>query len=155
MEKPEFLRINLKRRMDAFGWSFKKLALESGVSYHTIFRAVSEGKPIRMSNVGKLARALKTTISQLLADPALAPSEPLITLGETPVVDFRAMLDAALKKNSMISETAELLSGFSNLSRSRQALVLAVIHDDEALLGDADKGDLPKWLFAWLKEHAK
>lgn len=75
MEKPEFLQINIRRKLDQLGWSYKKFSLESGVSYHTIFRALSKGIVPRGENLRKMGAALGLSVSDLLKDPNSVPVE--------------------------------------------------------------------------------
>lgn len=65
----EYFQHNLKRLMDLNGWSIKQLALESNVSYHTVFRAVSKGIIPRGENQLKLATALDVRVADLHVEP--------------------------------------------------------------------------------------
>lgn len=82
MEKPEFLEINLRRRLDDLGWSYKKFSMESGVSYHTIFRALSKGITPRGENLQKMAKAVGLTVAELWKDPTKELPAPAKTVGD-------------------------------------------------------------------------
>jgi len=76
MNNPDFLQRNLRRRMDAKGWSIKDFSDESSVSYHTVFRAVSKGVVSRGSNLAKMAHALGCDIADLWIDPDKPAPKP-------------------------------------------------------------------------------
>lgn len=81
MENPETLASNLKSLMDSRGWSYKQLAAESGVSYHTVFRAISKGIVPRGGNLQKLALALGVAVGDLW-DSRLTPDRTGVTLSD-------------------------------------------------------------------------
>lgn len=53
----------------------RQLATQSGVSYHTVFRAVSEGRVPRGANLVKLAKAFDLTVSDLYKSPEVVRVE--------------------------------------------------------------------------------
>lgn len=88
-ENPEFLRLNLRRLIDGRGWSYKRFALESGVSYHTVFRAITHGRVPRGGNLQKMAKALGVSISNLWEEPSIKPPRDYVTLGDLARGDAR------------------------------------------------------------------
>lgn len=105
MEKPEFLQINLRRRLDELGWSYKKFSLESGVSYHTIFRALSKGVIPRGENLGKMANAVGVTVGDLWKDPSVVSRAPNQTVGDLTPED---LIERIRKASGNDIETARL-----------------------------------------------
>jgi len=83
MGNPEFLHINLRRRLESRGWSLKRFSIEAGVSYHTVFRTLSKGIIPRGGNLQKMAKALDASIADLYAQPTESHEAPALrTVGE-------------------------------------------------------------------------
>jgi len=56
----------VRRRRKKLGWSQEKLAKESGLHWTYIGRIERGKQNISLGNVGKVARALRTTLEKLL-----------------------------------------------------------------------------------------
>jgi len=65
----KFIGKNIFKLRSSMGFSQEKLSEVAGVSYQTVFRAESKGVVPRGGNLGKIARALGVTESDLYNDP--------------------------------------------------------------------------------------
>lgn len=65
----KFIGKNIFKLRSSMGFSQEKLSEVAGVSYQTIFRAESKGVVPRGGNLGKIAKALGVTESDLYKDP--------------------------------------------------------------------------------------
>lgn len=127
VEKPEFLQINLSRKLEELGWSYKKFSSKSGVSYHTIFRAVSKGVIPRGENLRKMATALETTVAELLADPNAVPKQVIQPLTAADLAQSEERILKALKSTTRgyhLDPPPELGENWPKLDVTRQMMIL-------------------------------
>lgn len=107
--------------MDAQDLTQQELAEKSGVSMHTVFRAVSKGMIPRGGNIEKIATALGVPAATLFEDPHHKPPPPLTVSDMTPE-QLLATLSKATQTET--ADEAELLRLFRSSPAPLKAAIL-------------------------------